>query len=148
MGRGSSLDIVDMADPTAPVLISTTPILAYYIGDMDAFFMCSRPGTETFGLIVIEAIAASVPVVAFNNDAMSEIIIDGKAGFLVPEGDIDSAAECILRILDDKSLADNIKKAALNRVRNNFDIPILVDNVQKLYCKILQKGRLKCDNAF
>ena len=97
---------------------------------------------------VIEAMAASVPVVAFNNDAMGEIIIDGKTGFLVPEGDIDLAAEHISRILDDKSLADNIKKAALNHVRNNFDIPILVDNIQKLYCETLQKTRLEHDKTF
>jgi len=120
----------------------------YYVGDMDAFFMCSRPGAETFGLVVIEAIAASVPVVAFDNDAMGEIIEDGKTGFLVPEGDIDLATERILSILDDKSLADNIRKAALGRVRNDFDIPVLMENIQKLYCEILQKTRLECDKTF
>ena len=111
----------------------------YYIGDLDAFFMCSRPGAETFGLVVIEAMAARVPVVAFDNDAMGEIIEDGKTGFLVPEGDINLATERFSRILDDKSLADNIKKAALNHIRNNFDIDILINNIQKLYYDILQK---------
>lgn len=114
----------------------------HYIGDMDAFFMCSRPGTETFGLVVIEAMVASVPVVAFENDAMGEILEDGKTGFLVPEGDIDLAAERISMILDDKALADNIKKAALTQVKNNFDIPVLIDNVQKLYREILQDKEL------
>ena len=110
----------------------------YYIGDMDAFFMCSQPDTETFGLVVIEAMAANVPVVAFNNDAMSEIIIDGKTGFLVPDGDIDLATKHISRILTDDSLVQEITKEALNRVENNFDIPILINNIQKLYHTILQ----------
>ena len=72
---------------------------------MDTFFMCSLKGTEPFGLVVTEAMAAGVPVVAFANDAMPEIIEDGKTGFLVPEGDTDSAAERVLRILEDDNAA-------------------------------------------
>ena len=109
----------------------------YYMGDMDAFFMCSRPGTETFGLVVIEAMAAGVPVAAFANDAMPEIIEDGKTGFLVPEGDT-AAAERISQILDDPKLAAKFKKAGQERVFKNFDIPILVDNIEKLYADVLQ----------
>jgi glycosyltransferase involved in cell wall biosynthesis len=110
----------------------------YYLGDMDAFFMCSQPDTETFGLVVIEAMAANVPVVAFKNDAMSEIFIDGKTGFLVPDGDVDLAAKYISRILAEDSLAQELKREALNRVENTFDIPILISNIQKLYHNILQ----------
>lgn len=109
----------------------------YYIGDMDVFFMCSQPGTETFGLVVIEAMAANVPVVAFNNDAMSEIIIDGETGFLVPDGEIELATQHISNILSDKLLAQRIKKEALNRVKTYFDIHLLINSVQKLYCDII-----------
>jgi len=110
----------------------------YYLTDMQIFFMCSLPGTETFGLVVIEAMAAGVPVVAFNNDAMNEIIVDGKTGYLVPEGNIELAAERITSILDNNSLADDMKKAALNRVKTHFDIPVLIDNIQKQYAAILR----------
>jgi glycosyltransferase involved in cell wall biosynthesis len=109
----------------------------YYLGDMDAFFMCSLPGTETFGLVVIEAMAAGVPVVAFNNDAMGEIIIDGETGYLVPEGEVDLAAERISSILDDKVLANDLKKAGLNRVRTYFEISRLINSTQELYYEIL-----------
>jgi len=109
----------------------------YYLGDMDAFFMCSRPGTETFGLVVIEAMAAGVPVIAFDNDAMSEIIVDNETGYLVPEGDMDLATERISSILDNNVLANDMKEAGLDRVRTVFDIPVLINNIQKLYCEIL-----------
>lgn len=109
----------------------------YYLGDMQTFFMCSLPGTETFGLVVIEAMAAGVPVVAFNNDAMNEIIVDGKTGYLVPEGNIGLATERISSLLDNNALADDIKKAALNRVKTHFDVPVLIDNIQKHYTAIL-----------
>jgi len=109
---------------------------SYYLGDMDTFFMCSRPGTETFGLVVIEAMAAGVPVVAFDNDAMSEIIIDNETGYLVPEGDIDLATERISSILDNNILANDMKEAGSDRVRTDFDIPVLINNIQKLYWRV------------
>jgi len=110
---------------------------SYYLGDMDVFFMCSRPGTETFGLVLIEAMAAGVAVVAFNNDAMGEIIVDGETGYLVPEGDVDLAAERISTILEDDGLANHIKEAGLARVRAEFDVPVLINKIQELYCEIL-----------
>jgi glycosyltransferase involved in cell wall biosynthesis len=114
-----------------------------YLGDMDTFFMCSLPGTETFGLVVIEAMAAGVPVVAFDNDAMGEIIENGKTGYLVPEGDIDLAVERISHILDDNALANDMKRAALNHVITHFDVSVLIGNIQKNYTDILRSaGRL------
>jgi len=111
---------------------------SFYMGDMDAFFMCSRPFTESFGLVVVEAMAANVPVVAFSNDAMPEIIEDGETGFLVPEGDTTLAKERILQILDDAELSSRFKRAAKKRVFDNFDTAILINNIEKLYMEILQ----------
>lgn len=109
-----------------------------YMGDMDAFFMCSMKGTEPFGLVVTEAMSAGVPVVAFANDAMPEIIEDGKTGFLVPDGDTDAAADQILSILDDDHLSSRIAQAARKRAYEYFDIPVFVRNIENVYQEILQ----------
>jgi len=114
---------------------------SYYVGDMDAFFMCSRPGTESFGLVVIEAMAAAVPVVAFANDAIPEIIEDGETGYLVPEGDTAAAAGRISQILDDSKLAGKLKEAGEQKVLKNFDVPVLISNIEKLYAEVLQRPR-------
>lgn len=111
---------------------------SYYMSDMDVFFMCSIPKTETFGLVVIEAMAAGVPAVAFANDAMPEIIEEGKTGFMVPDGDTTLAAERILRVLDNPQLAGKFKETARNRVYSNFDVPILVKKIEALYTEMLQ----------
>ncbi|GEM_PF-1898728 len=112
---------------------------ANYLGDMDAFFMCSLPGTEPFGLVVTEAMAAGVPVVSFANDAMPEIIEDGKTGFLVPEGDTALAGERILQILNDDNLAAQIAEAAREKTYEKFDCPIFVNNIEKVYMEVSQK---------
>jgi glycosyltransferase involved in cell wall biosynthesis len=111
---------------------------SHYLCDMDVFFMCSRPGTETFGLVVIEAMAAGVPVVAFANNAMPEIIEDGRTGFLVPEGDVEMAAERISQVLSDRVLSDRLVRSAKTTVREKFDIPVLIRNVEQIYDDVLQ----------
>ncbi len=110
-----------------------------YVGDMDVFFMASRPDTETFGLVVVEAMAAGVPVVAFANDAMPEIIDHEKTGILVPEGDIDAAAEQIGGILDTPAIGLRIAEAARVRVYKDFDVSVLISNVEKL-CEEVTRG--------
>ena len=112
---------------------------SYYMGDMDVFFMCSRPGTETFGLVVIEAMAIGVPVVSFANDAIPEIIENEVTGFLVPEGDIKLVKDKIIKLITEPEFANKITKAAKERVLRDFDVSTLVSNVEKVYLDVLKK---------
>jgi len=54
--------------------------------------------TESFGRTVLEAMAARRPVVAYDNGAISELIEEGKSGFLVPFRDVFAAAEKIIHL--------------------------------------------------
>lgn len=112
-----------------------------YMGDMDVFFMCSLPGAETFGLVVAEAMAAAVPVVAFANDAMPEIVKEGRTGFLVKEGDVNSAVKKILKIIDDDDLAKFMGNNAQQVVKEEFDIAALINNLQQLYSEVLDESK-------
>lgn len=51
---------------------------------------------DVFGLVLLHAMAESCPVIASLEGAISEIVIDGQTGFLVPKGDCESLAEKIL----------------------------------------------------
>jgi glycosyltransferase involved in cell wall biosynthesis len=110
----------------------------FYIGDMDALFMCSYPGAETFGVVVIEAMAAGVPVVAFENDAMPEIIENGRSGFLVPDGDILMAANTINMILNNEMLAEELCVNAKDRVFKYFNIDAFVASIESIYDQLIQ----------
>ncbi len=108
-----------------------------YLCDLDVFFMCSRPGTETFGLVVVEAMAAGTPVIAFENDAMPEIIIDGVNGYLVPEDMVDKVAGIISEMILRKVDMVCLKLAAENSVHDYFDVKIMCRKIENLYCKVL-----------
>src|SRR5699024_5110015 len=59
---------------------------------------------EGFGLSIIEAMAAGLPVVAFDTSGPRDILNFDEFGIIVPQGDIDSMAENIQKIILDPSL--------------------------------------------
>lgn len=78
---------------------------------------------EPFGLVIIEAMACGVPVVAANRGAPLEIITDGVDGLLVDPERTDQLAGVIKDLLEDpprrKELADRAREVALRRYDPN-----------------------------
>ena len=94
---------------------------------------CLNPITweEPFGLVPVEAQACGTPVIAFDKGAMSEIIKDGKTGFVVETEE--EMIEAIKNI-------DKIKREDCRKwVEQNFSVEKMVDEYEKLYYKIVNK---------
>jgi UDP-glucose:(heptosyl)LPS alpha-1,3-glucosyltransferase len=65
----------------------------------DLFVMLSK--FDTFGMVVLEAMAASLPVILSSNVGAKDIVEEGVNGFVLPDGrDADAAAGKILLLLD------------------------------------------------
>lgn len=80
---------------------------------------------EPFGLVLIEAMACGVPVIAFNRGAVPEIVKDGETGFVVD--DFDGMCAAVERI-------DEIDRAACRQhVADNFSIERTAKGVEKYY---------------
>lgn len=63
---------------------------------------------ESFGLVLLEAMAAQTPVVASNIDGYSAVVADGESGILVPPGDAAALASALRGVLDDGALAAHL----------------------------------------
>jgi glycosyltransferase involved in cell wall biosynthesis len=72
----------------------------------DLFSMASE--IETQGLVLLEAAACGLPIVAVRATAVPEIVRDGINGFLVEPGDVALMAECMSAILQDTELAERL----------------------------------------
>ena len=78
--------------------------------------------TEGFGMGVIEAMAAGVPVIATDVPACREVLDRGSCGLLVPLEDAPALAQAISKILDDEALRAQLVHAASERVRARYDV--------------------------
>lgn len=61
---------------------------------------------EGFGINLVEAMYANLPVVAVDNRGHRTVIKDGENGFLVPQGDVEAMAKRVLQLMEDRALRD------------------------------------------
>ena len=96
-------------------------------------FPVKRP--EPFGLVVIEAMACGVPVIAFKEGSLPELIEDGKTGFLV--NNTEEACQAL------KKINKISREYCREYVEKNFNLKRMVNRYEKLYKKILMKHEKK-----
>lgn len=81
---------------------------------------------EPFGIVLIEAMAAGRPVVAFDAGAVREIVDHGRTGLVVPRGDTQALADAIERLLEQPSLATSMGQNARERAEREFSVEKMI----------------------
>jgi len=92
---------------------------------------------EGFGLVVAEAMACGLPVVASDCSAIPELIDEGKGGFLCPVGDIDAFAEKINLLADSPKLRREMGEYNRTKVEKMFTLDRMVKEYQELFEEVL-----------
>jgi glycosyltransferase involved in cell wall biosynthesis len=92
---------------------------------------------EPFGIPIIEAMAAGIPVVATRGGAFPETVDDGETGFLVERGDAAALAVALRRLLEHPELRQRMGARARRRVRSHFTWDRQVDRLSTLYEELL-----------
>lgn len=75
---------------------------------------------EGFGMVLVEAMRAGLPVVASRSGGISDVVRDEETGLLVPERDVTAIAAAIARLIDSPSLARRLGDAGQAAVRERF----------------------------
>ncbi|WP_433710027.1 glycosyltransferase family 4 protein [Nocardia sp. CA-084685] len=95
-------------------------------------YVAPNLGGESFGIILIEAMAAGTAVVASELDAFRRVLRDGTAGMLVPVGDSARLAAAL-----DALLTDEVRREALihtaNQVVGEYDWPVVAEQILRVY---------------
>jgi glycosyltransferase involved in cell wall biosynthesis len=104
--------------------------------ELHAADICAVPSrAEGFGLVIIEAMASGVPVVASRLDGPAELIDPGRTGYLAEPGNADDLADKIALLLSDRAQASRMVKAARS-VANSHDIGVMRDAYLQLYRRL------------
>ena len=102
---------------------------------------------EPFGRVIAEAMAMRRPVVATRAGGPTEIIDDGRTGFLVPPGDDESLAYRLITLLENPPLAKRIAEAGYTAVRERFSAEAHAGLVQQVYEQALSPRRARPASA-
>ncbi|MFY9402340.1 MAG: lipopolysaccharide heptosyltransferase II [Candidatus Omnitrophota bacterium] len=97
---------------------------------------------EAFGRVIIEAQAAGVPVVATKVGGVVDIIEDEKNGLLVSPSDPKGMASAVVKLYKDVGLATYLSKNALVKVKEKYNINLMVEKTLKVYEEALNNFNL------
>ena len=97
---------------------------------------------ESFGIVLAEAEACREPIVASNIGGIPYVVDNNKTGFLVEYGDIDTFAEKILILLNDKNLRNKMGVAGREKA-NQFSNKDIAEKFYRLYETVIDDGEGK-----
>ncbi len=92
---------------------------------------------EAFGKVVVEAMACGTPVVATKRGGLSEVVDDGKSGFLIDYGSADAIANAVLAILSNEALASKMGEFGRHRVERDFTWNSVATRIDSVYSELL-----------
>jgi glycosyltransferase involved in cell wall biosynthesis len=111
------------------------PQLQALYGCADVFALPSIQ--EGQGIVLLEAQASGVPVVAFDVGGVGEAVQNGETGFLAKLGNTNEFAEAILKLLSDQMLRERMGANGRRFVLENYTWNICAEKMLQVYCKVL-----------
>ncbi|MEL6843722.1 MAG: glycosyltransferase, partial [Bacteroidota bacterium] len=102
--------------------------VAAALNECSIFLFTPRYGEGT-SLALIEAMLLELPCVVMDSPAMSEVVVDGVTGYLVPDGDVERLVDRISSLLSDRSLQLRMGQAGRKRALERFTLDRLVSDL-------------------
>jgi len=135
-GRGDTGEVLDQV----PAPLRDRVVLLGQVSDADRIrmlhsvdvFCAPNTGGESFGYVLVEAMASGAPIVASDLEAFRQVLRGGEAGELFETGNAATLAEAAGRLLDDPGRRATLAAAASIAVRE-FDWSVVARDVVRVY---------------
>jgi glycosyltransferase involved in cell wall biosynthesis len=127
-------------------------VRAYY-GESDVFVQHSiahaSGWVEGFGVSIVEASAAGLPVVVSRTGGIGPQVIDGETGFLIEERNVTAMAQAMLRLAQDQNLRIRMGRLGRRHVERHFDSRIQTGKLEDVLVRVIQQDRAsRVNDAF
>lgn len=104
--------------------------------------VCATTGdSEGTPVVVLEACASGLPVVATRIGGIPDVVIEGETGFLVEEGDVEGMAQAMIRLAKEPELAAKMGRAGRERVCAEFSMEKSIGNLWTIIEAAIDSGR-------
>ncbi|RLF64236.1 MAG: glycosyltransferase family 1 protein [Thermoplasmata archaeon] len=113
-------------------------LLPYLYNSADVFALPSITA-ESFGIVLLEAMASGVPVISTRVGGIEEVLGGGKYGYLVEPNNSSELARGIIELLDDKNLREDIAKKGRERVEKEYSWDNVGKRVMEVYEEVEKK---------
>ena len=94
-----------------------------------------------FPLTIVEALLASTPVIATNVGSVSEAVIDGETGLLIPPGDVAALVAAIRTLLRDRILAARLGERGRSEAQNRFTSAKMAEGYSTIWSEVDARRR-------
>jgi glycosyltransferase involved in cell wall biosynthesis len=136
LGEGPGRDALERL--VAELGLGGSVFLPGRVGDVAAWYrrceLLVHPALwEGFGLALLEAMLAQLPVVATNVSSIPEIVADGRTGLLVPPDDAEALADALARVLADPG---TLGASGRERAREEFSVARMTDATLAVYGEV------------
>ena len=108
----------------------------YKIGDVFA----TASEIETQGIVLIEAAACGLPLIAVNKGAVSEVCRDGENGYLCQPGNVTEISEAMVKILSDRGLRIRFSENSI-KIASEHDFEKTLDKFENIYRKVISEKK-------
>ncbi len=125
---------------SAEIVPATKDVVSEY-KNASMLVMSSR--YEGFGLVLLEAMTAGLPIVSFDCEAgPGEIVVHNETGLLLPPEDVNRLAEALNTLMKDKDLQDKFAEKAIERAQI-FSVASIITQWENLFHEILKENHGK-----
>ena len=93
---------------------------------------------ETFGMVLVEAMAAGLPIITTDAPGVNDVVQEGENGLKAKSGDVDDITKTVKRVIDDASLADKLSKQSLQMASDIYDWQVVTGKYISFYELIIK----------
>jgi glycosyltransferase involved in cell wall biosynthesis len=106
----------------------------------DLFLLTTEP-PESFGIVLIEAMACGLPAIATDYPGVAAVVDDGETGLLVQQGDVDAVASALATLAGDPARRAEMGERGRAKALREWSWPQLVDRMDSAYAEAIATRR-------